>query len=84
MPSLQRIFQTQGLNPHLLCLLNWQESSLPLAPPGKPRGRSNDRANTLKFVSVEADFLFMHQSELSEIGVPGVVPFLTVLLSAAT
>ena len=30
------IFLTQGLNPHLLCLLHWQAGSLPLAPPGKP------------------------------------------------
>ena len=27
---LQGIFPTQGLNPHLLCLLLWQEDSLPL------------------------------------------------------
>ena len=33
---LQGIFPTQGLNPHLLCLLHWQAGSLPLAPPGKP------------------------------------------------
>ena len=26
----------QGSNPHLLCLLDWQVGSLPLAPPGKP------------------------------------------------
>ena len=32
---LQGIFPTQGLNPCLLCLLHWQEDSLPLAPPGK-------------------------------------------------
>ena len=31
---LQRIFLTQGLNLHLLCLLHWQADSLPLAPPG--------------------------------------------------
>jgi len=30
---LQRIFPTQGWNLHLLSLLNWQVSSLPLAPP---------------------------------------------------
>ena len=30
------IFLTQGLNPHLLCLLYSQAYSLPLAPPGKP------------------------------------------------
>ena len=33
---LQRIFLTQGLYPQLLCLLNWQVDSLPLAPPGEP------------------------------------------------
>ena len=32
---LQGIFSTQGLNPHLLCLLNWQVCSLPTPPPGK-------------------------------------------------
>ena len=31
---LQGIFQTQTLNPFLLCLLHWQADSLPLAPPG--------------------------------------------------
>ena len=29
----QGIFPTQGSNPCLLCLLNWQVGSLPLAPP---------------------------------------------------
>ena len=33
MPPLQGIFPTQGLNLHLLCLL--QVGSFPLAPPGK-------------------------------------------------
>ena len=28
---LQRIFPTQRSNPHLLCLLHWQEDSLPLS-----------------------------------------------------
>jgi len=32
------IFLTQVSNLHLLCLLHWQAGSLPLAPPGKPRG----------------------------------------------
>ena len=31
---LQEIPLTQGSNPHLLCLLQWQPGSLPLAPPG--------------------------------------------------
>ena len=34
---LQGIFPIQGSNPHLLCLLHWQEDSLPLASPGKPQ-----------------------------------------------
>ena len=33
---LQGIFQTQGSNSHLLCLLHWQASYLPLVPTGKP------------------------------------------------
>ena len=33
---LQGIFLTQGSNPHLLCFLRWQASSLPLEPLGKP------------------------------------------------
>ena len=33
---LQRIFLTQGSNPHLLCLLHWQVSSLPLSHLGSP------------------------------------------------
>ena len=35
--ALQGIILTQGLNLHLLY---WQESSLPLAPPGKPRRKT--------------------------------------------
>ena len=34
---LQGTFPAQGLNPRLLHLLHWQEGSLPLAPPEKPR-----------------------------------------------
>ena len=37
---LQGIFPTQGSNPHHLSLLNWQASSLPLGPLGKPRTHS--------------------------------------------
>ena len=33
---LQGIFPTQGLNPHLLCLLHWQVDSLPLSHLGSP------------------------------------------------
>ena len=33
---LQRIFLTQGSNPHLLHLLHWQADCLQLVPPEKP------------------------------------------------
>ena len=36
MPSCKGSSCSQGLNPSLLCLLHWQATSLPLAPPGKP------------------------------------------------
>ena len=36
-PSSRGIFPTQGLNPHILCLLHWQEGSLLLVPPGNTR-----------------------------------------------
>ena len=34
-PCTLGIFQIQGSNPCLFCLLHWQGGSLPLAPPGK-------------------------------------------------
>ena len=34
--TLQGIFPTQGLNPHLLCLLHWQAGSFTTEPPGRP------------------------------------------------
>ena len=39
MPFSRGIFQTQGLNLHLLHLLLWQVGSLLLASPGKPPAR---------------------------------------------
>ena len=36
---LQGIFPTQGLNPHLLCLLHWQGNSLALSHQGSSPGR---------------------------------------------
>ena len=36
-PLLQETFLTQGLNPRLLCLLDWHVGSLPLVPPGKAK-----------------------------------------------
>ena len=44
---LQGIFLNQRSNPCLLCLLHWQMSSLPLAPPGKP---SNTQSVLLKII----------------------------------
>ena len=34
--SSRGIFPTQGLNPHLLCILHWRVGLLPSASPGKP------------------------------------------------
>jgi len=36
MPSCKGSSCSQGLSPSLLCLLHWQPTSLPLAPPEKP------------------------------------------------
>ena len=41
---LQGIFLIQGSNLHLLHLLHWQASSLPLAPLGKPRNKAGSVA----------------------------------------
>ena len=45
---LQGIFPTQRSNLHLLCLLHWQASSLPLAPLGKPKIKSNQKEKKKK------------------------------------
>ena len=39
---LQKIFPTQGSDPHLLCLLHWKVDTLPLTPPGKPNFVGSD------------------------------------------
>ena len=54
MPSSQGIFPTQGLNPHLLCLLHWQVGSLPLAPPGKSWAGSKSCLRVLPSVREQA------------------------------
>ena len=36
-PAGKPLFKCQGSNPHLLCILRWQEDSLPLTPPGDAR-----------------------------------------------
>ena len=46
---LQGIFQTQGSNPGLLCLLQWQVGSLTPVPPGKPH---KDSQMSLKIIHV--------------------------------
>ena len=42
---LQGIFPTQGSNPRLLCLLQWQVDSLPLSHPGSPCDRWQQAKN---------------------------------------
>ena len=41
----REIFLTQGLRPHLLCLLHWQEDPLPLSHLGSPCGVEGGCAN---------------------------------------
>ena len=56
---LQGIFPTQGLNPHLLCLLHLQADSLPIEPPGKPNVVFRDQQTTtnLLYNNIIYDFL---------------------------
>jgi len=55
---LHGIFPTQGLNPHLLCVLHWLAGSLLLAPPGKPE---------LCLYSLSFSILFHNNSKVSRI-----------------
>ena len=57
---LQRIFLTQGLKPHLLCLLHWQVGSLPLVTPGKhpshhPTERENNSGRGLRSIVIKCN-----------------------------
>ena len=58
---LQGIFQTQGSNPSLLCLLHWQSASLPLAPPGKPL-----TTTSFPLVNFQADHMSRRTSNYSQ------------------
>ena len=58
---LQRVFLTQGLNPHLLCLLHWQANSLPTAPTGKSRCISEGLSEFAKYVHKTCLILFKIQ-----------------------
>ena len=55
---LQGILLTQGMNSYLLYLLHWQAYSLPLVPPGKPRG-----GNTVKQRNIAAEKKFISTKE---------------------
>ena len=58
---LQGIFLTQGSNLCLLCLLHWQVSSLPLAPPEKPILCFSVQFSSVH--SVVSDFLRSHEPQ---------------------
>ena len=64
---LQGIFPTQGSNPHLLCLLNWQMGSLPL----DSSGSNPMRLVKVKFhffralrLSDDSTFIYQHSNSL--------------------
>ena len=59
----QRIFPTQGPNPHLLRLLRWWLDCLPLAPPRKPKSHSDQIRSDQPSRSVVSDSLRPHESQ---------------------
>jgi len=56
---LQGIFLTQRLNPHLLSLLHWEASSLPLVPPRWPVNRGNRDTSFGRNTQAENDHMVM-------------------------
>ena len=74
---LQGIFPTQGWNPCLLCLLHWQVSSSPLAPPEKPtvalvwdEGNGSTQEESLiiyRFFRCYFKFIAWHSNQLCQI-----------------
>ena len=66
--QLQRVFSTQGLNFHLLHLLDWWADSLLLAPPGTPCGilLGHKRNKIESFVVMWIDLESVMYSEVSQ------------------
>ena len=56
---LEGIFQTQGSNPHLLCLLHWLAGSLSLLSPGKPMTTPTSWQIEGEKVQAVTDFIFL-------------------------
>ena len=59
---LQGIFQTQGLNPHLL---HWQADSLPLSHMGSPSPTANTCGNIVVVNSVSPTGSFINKAGLN-------------------
>ena len=63
---LQRIFLTQGSNPHPLHVLCWQAGFLPLVPPGKPcsstylYAKKNSHKTKVRVTSLVVQWLRFH------------------------
>ena len=55
-----------GIKLSLLCLLHWQVGSLPLVPPGKPRGSGNT-----KFLKVFLDSEILSVNRVGHLGMSG-------------
>ena len=64
---LQGIFLTQGLNPHLLCLLHWRVSSSSLVPPGKPIQHSSHMGNKRMWNTSIISVLITHWTDILDI-----------------
>ena len=82
---LQGIFLTQGSNLSFLCLLHWQEGSLLLVPPGKPKSSifQSKFFNSKKRILDFHDFIWF-LAQLLEVGKLGIKSFLPYLLYLTT
>ena len=68
---LQGTFPTQGPNPRLLCLLHWQEGSLPLAPLGKSCWPCDEQLCNFHRAGGVSSILLSIESPVPEVMPPG-------------
>ena len=78
---LQGIFLTQGSNLHLLCLLNWQASSLPLVPPAASLVTQTVKSQCLSLNPMSATFIFGTVSQVLHHSIPQFLIIVSVQLN---